>query len=337
MFGREETEKVRKRVSGLFAGAVHRVQRVFRSVIQVGAFLARCLAMAASVVKWLLRRLARIAHWWFLVFASAVRRFDKHDGVMRSAAISYFGLISFFPLVLVLITFSSYFLEATAVQQQVLGFVEVNAPTAVELIEGNMTQILRYRNTVGLLAIVAFFWSASAVFSSIDRSLNRIWDVQVLRPYWRSKLIAILVIIAIGFLSSLSFIITAIVSFVRHVILPFLAFQWGVSLGPWNVVVVIIPYLSSILLFAAIYWIFPHMNVRFLDIWPGALVAGLVWEQAKRLFTDYVTTFGRYNLVYGSVGTIIALMVWFYLTALILLMGAEISASYSRARRHLKN
>jgi len=326
-----------QRGADLFASGAGIVQRFVRSVFRLGGRVVRFFSMTLSGGKWLVHRIYRISHWWFLVFVSAARRFDKHDGVMRSAAISYFGLISFFPLVLVLITIGSYFLEATAVQRQVLGFVEVNAPTAVALIEGNMAQILRYRNTVGLLAIVAFFWSASAVFSAIDRSLNRIWDVQVLRPYWRSKLIAILVIIAIGFLSSLSFVITAIVSFVRHVILPFLAFQWGVSLGPWNVVVVIIPYVSSILLFAAIYWIFPHMNVRFLDIWPGALVAGLVWEQAKRVFTDYVATFGRYNLVYGSVGTIIALMVWFYLTALILLMGAEISASYSRAIRHLQD
>ena len=103
-----------------------------------------------------------------------------------------------------------------------------------------------------------------------------------------------------------------------------------------NVVVVIVPYISSILLFMIIYWIFPHMDVRFLDIWPGALLAGIAWEQAKALFTDYLATFGRYNLVYGSVGTIIALMIWFYLTALILLLGAEFSAAYSRARRHVK-
>lgn len=293
----------------------------------------RLLSNVALRIGWVFQRIYKLGHWWFLIFASAVRRFDEHDGVMRSAAISYFGLISFFPFVLVLITIVSYFLRAPMAQQQVLELIEANAPAAVDLVQGNMAQILRYRNTIGLLAIVGFFWSASAVFSTIDRALNRIWDVQSLRPYWRSKLMAILVVIIMGVLSMLSVVTTAVVNFIRHVILPFLSSQWGVSLGPWKILVVMIPYISSILLFMIVYWVFPHKRVSFLEIWPGAFLAGIVWEQAKILFTDYLATFGTYNLVYGSVGTIIALMIWFYLSALILLMGAEISAAYSRAMR----
>ena len=286
-----------------------------------------------NLVKRLACWIYRWARWWVSVFVSAVLHFDRHDCAMRAAAISYFGLISFFPLVLVLIIVISYFLEVPVAQKQVLDIILTSAPTAGDLVRGNMEQILRYRNTVGLVAVAGFFWSASAVFSTIDLALNRIWDVEVLRSYWRSKLLAILVVIAIGGLSMASMLTTASVNLFRGVLLPFLSSQFDVSLGPWRMVVLSIPYLTNFLLFMFVYGVFPHTRVNWLHIWPGALLAAIVWEQAKTLFTDYLATFGSYNLVYGSVGTIIALMVWFYLSASILLMGAEISAAYSQAVR----
>jgi len=295
--------------------------------------LRRIATLVWAAVRWTAVGIARWAQWWWAVFASAIRYFGRHDCVMRAAAISYFGLISFFPLVLVLITVVSYFLELPIAQKQVLDLIVANAPTAGDLVRGNMEQILRYRNTVGLLAILGFFWSASAVFSTIDRALNRIWDVKELRPYWRSKLLSIVVIIAIGGLVIGSVAITALVNLLRGVVLPFLASQFGVSLGPWRAVVFMIPYVSNFMLFMFVYGVFPHTRVNWLHIWPGALLAAVVWEQAKTLFTDYLATFGSRNLVYGSVGTIIALIMWFYISALILLMGAEISAAYSRAVR----
>ena len=300
-------------------------------------------ARTGRVEKWLvgwpfwLRRIVLglygVVRWWVSVIVVAVHRFDQHDGNMRAAAIAYFGLISFFPLVLMLIIIISFFLETPLAQQQVIQFVEANVPTSVDLIRGNMEHLLRYRGTVGFLAVLGFLWSASAVFSTVDRALNRIWDVPVLRPYWRSKLIAVLVIIAIGLLSATSIGTTALVNLIRRVILPMLESRFEIDVGLWDFFVLIIPYISSIFLFMLIYWIFPHTRVSWLDVWPGGVFAGVLWEEAKVLFADYLIRFGRNNLVYGSVGTIIALLVWFYLTALILLMGAELSASYSRALR----
>jgi membrane protein len=331
----KNTSESRRRLAELFQKRSANLRQHSQVIGTSWESLKGSLSKVILWIGWFFQRIFRLGHWWVLIFVSAVRRFTEHDGVTRAAAISYFGLISFFPLVLVLITIVTYFLEAPLAQQQVLELIEANAPTAVDLVQGNMAQILRYRNTVGLVAVVGFFWSASAVFSTMDRALNRVWDVESLRPYWRSKLIAILVVIIIAFLVMFSMVTTTVISFIRYVILPFLASQWGVNLGPWRILMILIPYISSVILFMIVYWIFPHTRVTVLDVWPGALLAGLVWEQAKSLFTVYLGTFGSHNLVYGSVGTIVVLMVWFYLSALILLMGAEVSAAYSRAKRHL--
>jgi len=273
------------------------------------------------------------AFWWFQVCIAAIKRFDQHDADTRAAAISYFGLMSIFPIVLLLIIVASFFFESKLAQEQVIAFVEKNIPTSQDVIRGNVEQVLRYRGPIGLVALLGLLWSALGVFGTIDRALNRIWDVSVLRPFWRSKLLAILVIIGIGVLSLASFATTAIVSFTRHAILPFLASRWAITLGPWDLIVWSMPYVSSIFLFMFIYWIFPHAEVGWRDVLPGAVLAGIIWEEAKLLFTDYVTLFGRYNLVYGSLGTIIGMLVWFYFSAIILLAGAEVSAAYTRARK----
>jgi len=77
----------------------------------------------------------------------------------------------------------------------------------------------------------------------------------------------------------------------------------------------------------------PRAQVRWRDVWPGGLVAGLIWEVGKQLFTWYVGNFAAYNVIYGSVGAIIVFLLWSYLSAQLLLFGAEFTAEYSRWRR----
>jgi membrane protein len=91
--------------------------------------------------------------------------------------------------------------------------------------------------------------------------------------------------------------------------------------------------LLSIAAFILIYRTMPRAAVDWQDVWPGGLAAGIVWEVAKQLFAWYLGNFARYGLVYGSVGAIIAFLFWCYLSAMILLLGAELTAEYSRWRR----
>ena len=140
-------------------------------------------------------------------------------------------------------------------------------------------------------------------------------------------------IIAVGGMTIVSLVTTWAVSYIKDAILPFVASHVEVDIVPWEVLVVVMPYLTSILLFMLIYRIFPHMNLTMWDVWPGAVLAGLLWELAKHLFTYFLIRFGPSNLVYGSVGTIVALLLWFYVTGLLQLIGAEISAAYTHKRR----
>ena len=95
----------------------------------------------------------------------------------------------------------------------------------------------------------------------------------------------------------------------------------------------LIPILLSVAAFMLMYRTMPRLRVRWRDVWLGGLIAGLVWEVGKRLFTWYLGSFATYNVIYGSVGAIIAFLLWSYLSAQILLLGAEFTAEYSHWRR----
>lgn len=287
----------------------------------------------AGAIRWLALYLIGSAGWWARVFSRAIRGLDEHDCVMGAAAIAYYALFSFFPLILLLIVSISYMLESRTAQNQVISIIAANVPTSMDLVSENVQQVLRARGTVSVVAIITFIWSASGVFGTVDRAMNRIWNVPVLRSFWRGKLVAILAVLAIGTLAVTSLLITAVVTYIKSTILPLLASRLDVSIGPWEVLVVLIPYMTSMLLFMIVYRVFPYINLGWSDVWPGALLAGVLWEQGKLLFAAYIGAFGQYNLVYGSVGTIVALLLWFYVTALILLTGAELSSAYTFLRR----
>jgi len=94
-----------------------------------------------------------------------------------------------------------------------------------------------------------------------------------------------------------------------------------------------VPTAVSIVTFTILYRTIPRNGVIWRQVWLGGLAAGLVWEAARQLYTWYLANFARYNLIYGSVGAIIGFLLWAYLSAMILLLGAEFTAQYSHWRK----
>jgi len=95
----------------------------------------------------------------------------------------------------------------------------------------------------------------------------------------------------------------------------------------------IIPYVFTMLLFWVLYRVLPHTQVTWSDVLPGALLASVTWEVAKDAFTFYVAEFAFYSLVYGSLAAVIVLLLWSYFSGVIILLGAELTVQYARRRR----
>lgn len=296
----------------------------------------------------------RIAQWFDKSYLAADRRlggrltilartalaFDQDDGAVMSRSIAYYALFSLFPLLLILMAFASSMMASQDAQEIVLDAVARFVPAATDLIEENIEQVVQARSTYGLLALIGLLWSASGVFTAIFRAVNRAWGNPKSELFWTEKLYGLSVVLVVGLLLVGATFYGAVASVVRTWQLPptWPALGWEPLADPqarrlWGWLSALIPALISVVVFTVLYRTIPRNGVTWRDVWLGGLVAGLIWEAARQLFTWYLASFARYNLIYGSVGAIIAFLLWSYLSAMIVLLGAEFTAQYTHWRR----
>jgi membrane protein len=292
-----------------------------------------------SILEWLDRLYSsvdrRLGGWPTLLFRT-VLSFDQDDGALMSRSIAYYALFSIFPLLLVLVSFSSFSLDSAEVQQLVQDFVESNLPVVADLVQGNIEQILAASGTVGIIALVGLLWSASGVFSAIYRAVNRAWGNPKSQLFWAEKLFGLAVVLVVGLLLVATTFYSTIVSVLQSWKPSFFDWQPFIEISTassWRWTSTLLPPLVSAVTFIILYRIIPKNGVTWRDVWLGGLVAGLVWEAARRLYAWYLASVASYNLIYGSVGAIIGFLLWAYLSAMILLLGAEFTARYSDWRQ----
>jgi membrane protein len=265
---------------------------------------------------------------WLGVCERTYKRFLEHQGNANAAAIAYYTLFSIFPLTLLLISVGSFFLNSEQAQEAALAIVHVYTPTAVDFVQRNIEQVLELRGTIGVLSVAAFIWSSSGVFGSLSRAINRAWDVEQPRPAWAERALAAGMVLLIALLFFLSVLSTAAFELVARLSSIILGEPVWTGLTTW-----ILPYIFTALLFSFLYRVLPSTRVAWSEVLPGAVLASLAWEVAKYGFTFYLTRFASYTLVYGPVAAVIALLLWSYISGVIILLGAEFAVQYARRRR----
>jgi membrane protein len=265
------------------------------------------------------------------VIEQTLRAYSEDRGSLTAAALSYYTLLSLFPLMLFILAISSQFLSSEEAIRQVTRFVGSYLPSSPALLRSSLQEITSLRGPLTVVAAGGFLWSASGVFDLIQLGLNRAFCVQQLRPLWRQRLVSMAMVMGVSLLFGLSFLMTTALR---------LAIHYGV-LPRHDPVVDILPPVTTILLgflvFGLLYRYIPYdPGLRWRDVWLSAVLASLLWEGAKLGFAWYLTNLALLNLVYGSVGTIIAVMLWGYITAAILILGAELAAVQAGARTRMR-
>ncbi len=270
---------------------------------------------------------------WLGVGERAYKRFAEHQGNASAAAIAYYTLFSVFPLTLGLVSLGSLVLDSAEAHDAVLGLVAAYSPAIVDLVEENIQQVLQARGAFGLIAALGFLWSSAGVFGALSRAINTAWEVERPRPAWKERAIALGMVLSVVLLFFLSVFSTAL--FEVRTRLPGIILGEATASGDLlpRLLAAVIPYLFTLLLFWVLYRILPHAQVAWSDVLPGALLASFVWEVAKHGFAFYVTEFALYSLVYGSLAAVIVLLLWSYLSGVIILLGAEFSVQHARRRR----
>jgi membrane protein len=253
-----------------------------------------------------------------------------------SRSIAYYALFSIFPLLLAVLTLASSFVALERVQSEIINWIERYLPIVSDVVQVNIQQVLAARNTAGIVALVSLIWSASGVFMAMYRAVNRAWGNPKSKLFWREKIFGLSLVLIVGFLLLSTTLLSTLTSVLQSWQGPI--FGWNpladprtASLVSWLSTLAPIP--IAILTFILLYRIIPQNPVTWKDVWLGGLLAGLTWEGARRLYAWYLANFARYNLIYGSVGAIIGFLLWAYISAMILLVGAEFTAQLTAWRR----
>jgi membrane protein len=209
---------------------------------------------------------------------------------------------------------------------EVLAFLEAQLRRLSEADSGGIL-------TIGVLGAI---WSSSAAAVAIIGSLNRAYDIEEGRPWWRVRLTAIGLTLALAFLILVSFSLIIAGPTVAEYLASSLGFgpvfEWAWKILQWPLIF----FLASTAL-GLVYYFAPDAEQDWVWITPGALVGTVLWVLVSLGFKFYVASFGSYNATYGAMGAVIVLLLWFYLSGLAILLGAELNAEIEHASPHGKD
>ncbi len=251
------------------------------------------------------------------------RNFSRDDGSHMAAGLAYYAIFSLFPLILGTIAIAGFFLDAPAVQTRVIELLEDQLPGLgdTELIRGNIESLVQARGAFTVVAVVGLFWSSRAVFGAIHRVLNRAWKVHEPRHFLLYQMLQV------GGAASIAalFLASAAVGTVGRAVLSQTDLLLNVRI-PWDALFTILPLVVSTSLFLFIYRYVPDARVRWGDALPAALLASTLFESAKAAFAFYLINLSSLDLVYGSVTTVVVLMLFLYVVSMVLVLGAELAS-----------
>jgi membrane protein len=276
----------------------------------------------------LLRGLSRATRISLTVAARTVRSTFSPECSLIAASISYFTLLSLFPLTLITVAIASIWIEPQLAEAEIVRQLEFVAPGIQRLLGDNLEAVVETRGPITGFALLALTWSASHVFQVLNNGLNKIWQVDESRPVWRHRGLSILFALLLSGLLLSAMAAQGVFAEIQHNL-------------PWPEPPLYLRVLGhdtfyttlSIFGFSCLYYFLPHRRLRWREVLPGAIVAGYLWELAKQGFLAVVTVYlSRTNLVYGSVATIIAFMTWTYFSSIIFLMGAYLNINYQQLR-----
>jgi len=254
-----------------------------------------------------------------------------------AAQLAYYFFLALFPALLFLVALASFFPVANLMDQITAALARVAPYEALKLIQDQLVKISQDKNG-GLLTIgmIGTIWSTSSGVTAIIDTLNQAYDIQEGRPWWKVRVISLALTISLA--------IFVVVSFGLVLVGPTLAEKVAVwmHLGPvftWTWLVLQWPVVFALvaLAIALIYYFAPDAEQDFVWITPGSVFATILWVVISLAFKLYVAKFGSYNATYGTIGGIIVLLTWFYVSSLAVLVGAELNAEIEHASPYGKD
>ena len=273
-------------------------------------------------------RRTRIAPWYWVsvvlrVTGRSTKNFAEDRGTQMAAAISYYTLFSLLPLLILTVAIFGLVLRDSGLQERVIDALvdalPVQSSEVIQAVEGTANVAPQ----LALVSLIAAIWTSGALSASVRTALNVAFEARRARPALRGKLIDYTLLPILGLPVLGGVVLSTAWQIIRQRTenLPLAAnFEWV-----WDAATIGTSLFLSFLAFSLLYWLAPNRHVRFRYLWPGALFAAVAFEALKYAFTVYLTNFASYEVVYGALGGVVVLLFWVFLSANILILGAEIA------------
>jgi membrane protein len=265
------------------------------------------------------------------MISHALHQFHENDLFTSAAAMSYFGLMTLFPALLLLLALSNRIATGSQMIQHI---VEVY-PGSSKFLHETIRSLANVSSGVIATCGVIVLWAGSWVFAVVERALNRVWGTTH-RTFLHGRLLTLAMIGVVGLLLIASVLGTSVLLYLQEVadrMSPRQLEQYRMlaTVGSlfWQIVFALVSLLVTWLLFLFVYRFMPNAYVSLRDCVPGALIGSLLWELAKYIFAWSLNYF-NYEQVYGSVGAVVAVLTWGYVSSLVLLFGAQLTGVFQR-------
>ena len=290
---------------------------------------------AGGSIKNFLRDLRDLAS--FRVLKATVQEFQRDDALGIAAQLAYYLILALFPFILVLVSLLGTF-GSEELASEVLGYFKRVVPEeAYDIIYAFTDNIISGKaQAPGLFTFGILFtiWAASGAFAALINALNRAYDVQETRPFWKVRGIAILMTLGLSILVMVGVLLLVLGPQIGTTIANIFGLE-DTFLLVWDIARWPAALFFMVLTVALLYYFAPDVEQPFRWITPGGLIGVLLWVLASVAFNFYVSNFGSYNQTYGSIGAVIVLLLYLYISSLTILFGATLNATLVRAKEEL--
>jgi membrane protein len=273
---------------------------------------------------------------WGELFKRTAKEFSADNCLGLAAQLAYYLLLALAPAIVFLIALTS-FLPGDVIQQTLDAAAAVMPQDVLTIIHEQMRNIANGQDA-GLLTFgfAMALWSSSAAIVAVTDALNRAYDIEEARPWWKVRLTAMLLTVGLA-----AFVLVALgLIMVGPTVAEWLAthaglgaaFEWTWKILQWPLVFALVATAIAVLNYYA-----PDAEQDWTWVSPGAVLATVLWLVASLAFKFYLTNFANYNETYGSLGGVIVLMLWFYISSVAILVGAEMNAEIEHASPYGKD
>lgn len=224
-----------------------------------------------------------------------------------------------------MIAFMGFILPDMDVRAAVSDALVRTFPGSVEFIEGTLDAAIELRGVSGVIGVVGLLWSGSNAFAAIRRAINRAWGIRKERRFIVGKSRDLAMVFGAGSLLLLSTASISATNFIGETSSPVLEMVVGVGSQ-------VVAFLLAFLVFIIVYKWVPNTQTFWRWTWPGALLATFLYQAGTNIFIVYVANFADFQSVYGPLASVIALLLWIYISSMILILGVEVTSEMHRMR-----